>query len=154
MPLAHLVPVIARQLQLGLHRQFDLGQGHQVLKSRLTRNFLSEEPFHLGHGSVLGQPRKQRITLAGSRLLERFEPAHKSCRLRRHVGRLRSHLNPFALDEAALHQAHLRFLLNRSLPLEGLECGGEPSPVEAAEAAVECLGILFANRWSPPWRDA
>ena len=55
---AHLIPVIARHLQLGLHGHLHLRHREQVFKAGFSGHFLKQKPFHLLGTRVRGDPRK------------------------------------------------------------------------------------------------
>ena len=111
-PAAHLVPVIARELQLRLHRHLHLRQGDQVVEAGLARHLLGDEPAHLGKRGRLREPGKEGIALPRSGLAQRLEPAHERVGRRRRLRRTLHHGRALAFEERRfqrLEDAGVRF---------------------------------------------
>ena len=77
---AHLVPVIAGEFELGPGRHPDLGIGEQILEPGFARRFLAQEPAHLVAVRLLGEPREERVVLAGPALAQGLEPGDEAVR--------------------------------------------------------------------------
>src|SRR5882672_5456698 len=86
-PAAHLVPVIAGELELRLRRHLHLRQGDQVVESGLACDLLGEEPTHLGKRGRLREPGEEGIALPRSGLAQGLEPAYERVGPRRSLRR-------------------------------------------------------------------
>jgi len=102
MALAHLVPVVARELELRAHGQLHLRERNQVIETRFASHLLAQEPAHFLVRGVLRQPREQRVVLARAVLLQRFEPLQEGGRVHRRGRRPAVYAGAFGLDEAVL----------------------------------------------------
>ncbi len=139
---AHLVPVVAGELQLGRGRDLDLGHGHKIVEAGLPSRFLGQEPVHLGVIGVSLQPGEQRIALSRPHDLERLEPIDEPVGIARRRGGLRLHLLAQPFDPGALQPAHPGVLLQLGAPIRrGLrrrQAAGVPGgqlPVESFRIA-------------------
>src|SRR3546814_7865371 len=70
----HLVPIIARQFQLGAGRQLHLGQRDQIVEPCFPGRLLREEPPDFVPARFLRPPGEKRIVLARPAFLQPFEP--------------------------------------------------------------------------------
>ena len=113
----HLVPVIARQFQLGPHRQLDLRTGDQIVEPGLARRFLFEEPAQLVARGRLGQPREQRIMLPRPAGLQPLEPGDETFHVGRHRSSLFGHVRAQLLDEPAFQPQHADIAVQHALPV-------------------------------------
>ena len=136
---AHLVPIVAGQFKLGSGGEFHLGQSREVLEARLPGNLLGEKPLHLVHGRRLGQPREQRIALAGSRLYQVFEPGREPVRIGGRPGGPVPHQRAPAFEKLALDPQEFGHLLDVLPPILDGEGGRQPPSVEVGEAALEVV---------------
>jgi hypothetical protein len=114
--LAHLVPVVARELELRAHRQLDLRHRHQVVEAGLARHLLAQEPGHLVARRARREELEQRIVLPRPALLQGLEPAHESVWIRRSSCRAVAHARAFVLDEAPFAGTPARLVRDRALP--------------------------------------
>ena len=85
-PAPHLIPEIARHLELGLNRHLELRQREQIFESGLAGHLLQQEPPHLFGGSRGRKPWKKRITLPRAGLPKPFEPGDEPIHLGGDVG--------------------------------------------------------------------
>ncbi len=137
---AHFVPVVGRQLELGLvHRHLDLGQGHQVVETRFPRRFLFQEPVHLLGRRIAGQPIEQRIVLARAVLLQGVEPVGEAIDVRGGRRRLGGDLLAKALDPATLELAHLAFFVQRFQPVRPGSLGRQALVVPRRQTPVDAF---------------
>jgi hypothetical protein len=134
---AHLVPIIARQLQLGPRRQFDLGKRRKVVEPGLPRCLLLEEPAQLVFRRVLGQPGEERVALAGAGLLQSLEPVDETVGIGRRLRCLHRRLRAELLEESAFQPQHRCVAGNPRLPIHGREAGSQPLPVPLCQTALE-----------------
>ena len=108
---AHLVPIVAREFELGTGRKLDLGQGREVLEPRFPCDLLGQEPLHIVHGRRFGEPREQRVALAGSRRLQVLEPDREARDVCGGLGGPVPHGRAFPLQKLAFDALELRHLL-------------------------------------------
>ena len=123
---AHLVPIIAGELELGGGRQLDLRISDEIVETRLAGCLLLEEPAELLERGLFGEPWKERITLAGTGSLQRLEPADEAVRVRRRFGRLLYYRGTQRLQERAFQAKHLRVAGQPQLPIRGRQRRREP----------------------------
>ena len=71
---AHFVPVIIGHLHLGDSGHLDLGDGDDVVEPGFACGLLREEPQQLLAGGGFGDPREQRVVLAGAGVVKGLEP--------------------------------------------------------------------------------
>ncbi len=81
---AHLVPVVARHLELGSNGKLDLRQRHEVVEACFARDLLPQEPSHFAERCPGRKPREERIALTRPAALQFLEP--RSRRLEGHAG--------------------------------------------------------------------
>ena len=111
-PLAHFVPVIAREFQLRSLGQLDLRQCHEIVEACLTGQFLREKPAHLLERCALGEPREKWIMLARTDTFQGLEPVHERVSLGRHRAQVTRDRLAFRFHERALDATY------RDLPRE------------------------------------
>jgi hypothetical protein len=136
---AHLVPVVARDFQLRPLRQLHLGQRGQVLEARFAGDLLGQEPAHLVHARLLGEPREQRVVLPGAVLLQRLEPRDEAVRVGRRFRGAARDGGAEALQELALFAQEAGHLFDVALPVRRGQGRGEALLVRAGQAEVELL---------------
>ena len=146
---SHLVPEIARHLELRLNRHLDLGQRQQVVETGFARDLLRQEPFHLLGAGRPGEPGKQRIALAGSVVLEPLEPGDEGVDLGRNVGDQRGDRGALRLDELDLGAGHgmllRQFVVRRIVRKAGLQ----PARVIGRQGGLEFRKARAAQLASP-----
>ena len=101
---AHLVPVVARQLQLGAHRHAHLRERDQVVEPRFAGDFLRQEPAHLRQRGPLRQPGKKWIALPRPGPFQLFEPRDEALRIGRGRDRLCRHRCALLFDKSRFHR--------------------------------------------------
>ena len=136
---SHLVPIVARDLQLRPLRQLHLGQRRQVLEARLAGDLLGQEPAHLVHARFLGEPWEQRVVLPGAVLFQRLEPRDEAVRVRGRFRGARRDRSAEGFQELAFFAQERRRLLDVALPIRGRQGGGEALLVGAGQAEVKLL---------------
>ena len=94
----HFVPVISCHLQFGGHRHLHLSEREKIVKAGLAGHFLGQKPKHLVATCCLGQPRKERVALAGPGLFEVLEPIDKVVDVAWDVSNQAGDLSPHGLD--------------------------------------------------------
>ena len=138
---AHLVPVVAGQLQLGAVGNLDLGQGHQVVEAGFARRLLGQEPLEVLQRGLAFQPVEQRVPLAGAVVLQRLEPGDEAVGVLRNLIDQRRHEVAEGLDERALDPAHADFLVQLFAPACRRLARRQADVVPVRQALVQGLGV-------------
>ena len=145
---AHLVPIIAGQLQLRPNRQLHLRISDEIVEPGFARRLLGQEPAHLLEARLLGEPGEERIALAGAGLLETLEPGEEGFGIARRRFRLLGDLGAKLLDEAAFQPQHLGVAVEQELPILAGQSGREPLPVPVGEALLEVVVQELRTKFS------
>ena len=140
---AHLVPIVARQLELGPHRHAKLRQRHEVVEARLAADLLAEKPAHLIEGRLLREEREERIALTGTALPQRLEPGDEPIRVGRRARCLGGDSGALLIHERRLERTQLRLVPGCRLVRKGR---AKPPLRIAREAQVELLDATHTTR--------
>ena len=133
----HLVPVVARELELGARRHLQLGQRDEVIEPRLAGDLLAKEPAELLQRRLVREPVEQRIVLTGAILLELLEPRDELRGIFRRLLRATRDLGARTLEERLLEHAALDLAGHRVRPVDVIDAWLEPRLVEAQKLRMQ-----------------
>ena len=136
-PSAHLVPVVARELELGLCGEPQLRERDEVLEARLARDLLPQEPAHLIRRRRGGEPREQRIVLAGTGRLQGLEPRDERVGIRRCGGGAIRDPGALGFEDDAFEAAEGMLGIELGAPVGGRKASAEAVAIAIGEIAVE-----------------
>ena len=142
---AHLVPVVARQLQLGTLRHLELGERHEIVEACLACGLLLDEPGHGRPIGPFGKPGEQAVVLAGAAVLQRLVPRDERIGPGRQAGQQRLHRGTFAFDELSFEQPQAGLVLDLGTPVRPASVGVRRVRPKADSCAMQ-LG--FRSRCS------